>query len=191
MKKARESSKLVFYVVIVIIILVNLYILILNYQTAKSLSEIQNVQEQSNIEYEVQPLNISNNPLSIEGFTQANITLSNKAVIVSANCTAIGLVVHEFQLYSIKQGLEKSIDIRPTIHDTIRGILDNFNISVMLVKITDAKDDLYFSNIYLKKDNNILSIDAKPSDAIAIAVREKAPVYVNNSVLEEFGENVC
>ena len=136
-------------------------------------------------------LNLSNDPFSLEGFKKVKINLTDKLLVIQVNCSAIGLAVHEVQLYSIKQGLEKAIDLRPTVHDTMLDILNNFNISLFMVKITDARDDLYFANIYLKNGNNVLNIDAKPSDAIALAVRFGAPIYIKDSIINNYGQNVC
>lgn len=195
MKKNNNKSKVIFVIIITIMILLNIYILIFNYKATKSLLDIKNKENNTyldeNKNYTAPSLNITNDPLSTEGFTRVNISIKDKSIVLQNNCTALGLVTNDIQLYSIKEGLEKAIDLRPTIHDTTRAILDNFNISLILIKIIDAKDDLYFSNIYLKNGNNILNIDAKPSDSIALAVRTNTPVYVKNSVMEKYGGEVC
>ncbi len=60
-----------------------------------------------------------------------------------------------------------------------------------MVKIVDAQGEIYFSNIYLKEDNNILNIDSKPSDAIALALRSKAKIYVSDKLLKQYGNSTC
>ena len=188
MKNKNRSTML--WILIALIIIINIAILIFNYQTARNFSNIE-PEKISEINYTVPSLNISNDPLSIRDFTRVSMNLTDKAIVLYSNCTALGLVTNEFQLYSIRQGIKKSIDIRPTVHDLTKSILENYNITVLMVKMTDVEDELYFSNIYLRKDNEVLSIDTKPSDAIALAVRSNSPIFIKNNVLEKYGEKTC
>ncbi|MBI2148639.1 bifunctional nuclease family protein [Candidatus Woesearchaeota archaeon] len=189
--KDKQNRSLIFIIFIIIILSINVIILGLNYNAVRGLKKNKLVKEKIELNYTLPEFNITNNPLSLSGFTEVKINITDNTVILGANCTALGLNIHEFQLYSIRQGLDKSVDIRPTIHDTIVNVLENFNISLIMIKITDAKDDLYFSNIYFKSGNNLLNIDAKPSDAIALAVRTNVPVYIKESILVNYGTKIC
>ncbi|MBS3152186.1 bifunctional nuclease family protein [Candidatus Woesearchaeota archaeon] len=189
MKNKTNYRQSIFFLFVIIVVLLNIFILYINYKTSRSLGERSDSEELLN--YTLPELNLSNDPFSLEGFKKVKINLTDKLLVIQVNCSAIGLAVHEVQLYSIKQGLEKAIDLRPTVHDTMLDILNNFNISLFMVKITDARDDLYFANIYLKNGNNVLNIDAKPSDAIALAVRFGAPIYIKDSIINNYGQNVC
>jgi len=64
---------------------------------------------------------------------------------------------------------------------------------VLMVKITELKDNTFFAKLFLVKGNLILSLDSRPSDAIAIAARAdyKVPIYVNENLLENVGEKIC
>ena len=189
MKNKTNYRQSIFFLFVIIVVLLNIFILYINYKTSRSLGERSDSEELLN--YTLPELNLSNDPFSLEGFKKVKINLTDKLLVIQVNCSAIGLAVHEVQLYSIKQGLEKAIDLRLTVHDTMLDILNNFNISLFMVKITDARDDLYFANIYLKNGNNVLNIDAKPSDAIALAVRFGAPIYIKDSIINNYGQNVC
>lgn len=190
MKKKKENKNMLFFVGIVIIILLNLALLVLNYRTASNLTSKINFKEEP-LNYTLPELNLSNNPLSLDGFTNVKLNITDKIIILYSNCTGFGLTTNDFQIYSIKQGVRNSIDVRPTIHDTMMEALNHFNISLVMVKITDTKDDLYFANIYLMKGNTLLNIDTKPSDAIALAIRAKIPVYISNDILKNYGQNIC
>ena len=191
MKKTKNNKIMLF--VVVIIIILNLVVLFLNYNVAKSLK--QNIIIGASIENEsnntLPEINLSDNPLSLEGFSKANISVENNAILLQVNCSLLGLFTNDIQLYSIRQGLQKTIDIRPTIHDTFVGVLDNFNISLILVKITDARDDLYFANLYFKSGKNLLNVDAKPSDAIALALRTNTSIYIKDTIMQNYGRDVC
>ncbi len=189
--KKKNNKHLVFFIVIGLVILLNLFLLFFNYRTVLDLKNSSKEINYEPLNYTLPQINISNNPLSLEGFSNAYINITDKMMIIQANCTALGLTTNEFQIYSIKQGLDKKIDVRPTIHDAMLDALKHFNTTLIMVKITDAKDDLYFANVYFKNENNLLNIDVKPSDAVALAVRTGMPVYISNNLLNNYGEKIC
>ena len=73
---------------------------------------------------------------------------------------------------------------RPMTHDLLRGILQEVGATVDCIEVTDLKDNTYFAVIYLKAGGRQLTIDARPSDAISLALRTKSPIYVAKKVLE-------
>lgn len=73
---------------------------------------------------------------------------------------------------------------RPMTHHLIDDILTKIGGSVSAVEITDIKEKTYYASIYLNIAGRELTIDARPSDAIAISLRSKCPIYVAKSVLE-------
>ncbi len=73
---------------------------------------------------------------------------------------------------------------RPMPHHLIANILTKIGGSVSAVEITDIKEKTYYASIYLNIAGRELTIDARPSDAIAISLRSKCPIYVAKSVLE-------
>jgi hypothetical protein len=73
---------------------------------------------------------------------------------------------------------------RPMTHDLLRGILQEVGATVDCIEVTDLKDNTYFALIYLKAGGRQLTIDARPSDAISLALRTKSPIYVAKKVLE-------
>ena len=74
---------------------------------------------------------------------------------------------------------------RPMTHDLVRNILDNLKVEVRKVEVVDLKDNTFFASLHLNISQKTIVIDARPSDAIAIALRTKAPIFVNEKVIEK------
>jgi uncharacterized protein len=73
---------------------------------------------------------------------------------------------------------------RPMTHDLLKSMLAELGGAVEAVEITELKDNTYYALIYLNAAGRQLSIDSRPSDAIALALRTKSPIYVAKEVLE-------
>lgn len=71
---------------------------------------------------------------------------------------------------------------RPITHDLLKNVLDGFGAKVSRVVITDLKDETYYARIYLKTAQGEIDIDARPSDAIALALRTDAPIFISEEV---------
>jgi uncharacterized protein len=77
---------------------------------------------------------------------------------------------------------------RPMTHDLLCGILDKVAASMKEVRITDLKDNTYFADIVLSCEGGDLHVDARPSDAVALAVRTGAPIFVEDAIFERTAE---
>ncbi len=73
---------------------------------------------------------------------------------------------------------------RPMTHDLLKSILTEMGGSVNSIEITELKENTYYASIYLSVAGRELAIDSRPSDAIALALRTKSPIYVAKAVLE-------
>ena len=73
---------------------------------------------------------------------------------------------------------------RPMTHDLLRNVLTELGGSVKSIEITELKENTYYALIYLNIAGRDLTIDSRPSDAIALALRTKSPIYVAKAVLE-------
>jgi hypothetical protein len=73
---------------------------------------------------------------------------------------------------------------RPMTHDLLRCILGELGVSVEKIEVTELRESTYFASIYLRVTDRPLVIDARPSDAISLALRTKSPIYVAKKVLE-------
>ena len=86
---------------------------------------------------------------------------------------------------SIAMELEKTPRLRPITHDLVKNLLEKLKYSVTKIEVTDLRDDTFYARIYLEKENEEHSLDSRPSDAIAIALRTGSPIFVNEEVIEK------
>ena len=78
---------------------------------------------------------------------------------------------------------------RPMTHDLLRNVLSEFSATVECVEVTDLRENTYFAQIQLKtREGREFTIDSRPSDALALALRTKSPIYVAKKVLEASSE---
>lgn len=129
--------------------------------------------------------------LSTDGYDQAVVEPNLFSVHLRTDCRTIEIVTNEFQALSIRKGMDGRRDFRPETHDIVQDILETFEMDVIMAKIEKVVQGTYYAKLIIRQDNRILNLDAKPSDAIAIAVRAGAPVYVHGDVLDQFGQRVC
>ncbi len=74
---------------------------------------------------------------------------------------------------------------RPLTHDLIALVVEGFKARVTRVVIADLRENTFFATLFIERDKDVLKIDARPSDSIAIALRAKAPLFVNEELLQE------
>lgn len=74
---------------------------------------------------------------------------------------------------------------RPLTHDLVANIIEDLGFSVPKVVITDLRNEIFYARIYLKRNSTVQEIDARPSDAIAVATKLKSAIYINEEVFEK------
>lgn len=100
------------------------------------------------------------------------------------NRRALPIWIGSAEASSIIRKIENLNVARPMTHDLVINIVEKTGYSVFKVEINDVEKETYYATIYLKdKNDEILEIDSRPSDAIAIAIRVEAPIYVSAKVL--------
>lgn len=93
---------------------------------------------------------------------------------------------YESDAISIELQDKRSHD-RPLTHDLLRNFVDEFGATVVHILINDMRRDIYFARIVLDINGEQREIDSRPSDAIALAVRTKSPIFVSEAVMERSG----
>ncbi len=83
---------------------------------------------------------------------------------------------------SIRRALDTSVTPRPMSHDLIKNFGDHLGVKTARVVLTDVKSSTYFASVQLEDHGMTRTIDARPSDAIALALRSHAPIYVTQDV---------
>lgn len=86
---------------------------------------------------------------------------------------------------AIAMEIEKMPSPRPMTHDLIKNILEKIKVKVNKVIINDLREETYYASIALGKEGPEIMVDSRPSDAIAIALRAKAPIFVAKKIMEE------
>ena len=76
---------------------------------------------------------------------------------------------------------------RPLTHDLLRSVIDTLGASISSIVVNDLKNDTFYAKITLDVDGGQMEVDSRPSDALALAVRVEAPIYVDESVLDKAG----
>jgi len=79
---------------------------------------------------------------------------------------------------------------RPLTHDLLKSFLVAFKANLIRVVIGDLKDNTYYASLFLKSGNETISIDARPSDSIALALRVKAPIFTSAELLTDIPINL-
>ncbi|MCH7575062.1 MAG: bifunctional nuclease family protein [Candidatus Marinimicrobia bacterium] len=95
------------------------------------------------------------------------------------------VIVGSFEAQSIALALEEVQMPRPMTHDLFCNILDELDVEIGEVVISELAEGTFFSKISLESQLGTREIDARPSDAIALALRVGAPIYVSESVMDE------
>ena len=93
--------------------------------------------------------------------------------------------VGQFEGSSISLGLEQTWTPRPLTHDLMASILTRLNACIERIVITDLRESTFFAVIHLTLDGATHEIDSRPSDAMALAVRMKCPVFVNRAIADK------
>jgi bifunctional DNase/RNase len=94
------------------------------------------------------------------------------------------IVIGEYEAQSIALGLEKIKPPRPITHDLTLNLLESCGVKIDSVLITELKNNTYFAVIRLSKNLEFWDVDARPSDAIAMAVRSMIPIFVEEEVMK-------
>jgi len=135
--------------------------------------------------------------ISTTGLIPVNVEVDARGesgiVRLTGGCYQVVATVERDQAISILNGMNKVVGPRPNVHDLFRDTLNALNAKILMVKITSLKEDVYVSKMIVRKGNSLLNMDARPSDAIAIALREdyKVPIYMNQTLLMNQGTKIC
>jgi len=85
---------------------------------------------------------------------------------------------------AIALALGKVITPRPLTHDLIKNIFEGLDVKVTRIVITEIVDNTYYASIYVTNEGKDVAIDSRPSDAVAVALRMQAPLFVEDGILE-------
>lgn len=98
---------------------------------------------------------------------------------------AFPIVIGLFEARSIEKRIKGEKWPRPLTHDLICNVIDLLGGDLQDIYINELREHTYFARLRIRKDGEIVEVDCRPSDAIAIAVTAKVPIYVAEDVIEE------
>lgn len=114
--------------------------------------------------------------------------VSNSPIVVLKDDTEkffLPIWVGIFEANAIALQLEHVDTPRPMTHDLLRDVVEQLGATVLRVVISELRESTFFAAIRLQAGDRTLEIDARPSDAIALALRTKAPIFVHQAVLDQ------
>jgi bifunctional DNase/RNase len=113
------------------------------------------------------------------------VTNNPIVVLKDVNGTAIlPIWVGIYEANAIALEIEKVATPRPMTHDLIKNLLMGLEAQVRKVVVNELKDDTFYALIWLEKEGQMMSVDSRPSDALALALRVDCPIYVDDEVLK-------
>ena len=98
--------------------------------------------------------------------------------------TVLPIWVGVYEANAIALEIEKVTTPRPMTHDLIKNVLVGLESQVRKVVVTELRDDTFYAVIWVERDGRIISIDSRPSDALALALRVDCPIFVEDDVLK-------
>ena len=128
--------------------------------------------------------------LKIQGISYSDNTSGAFALILQETngSRKLPIVIGGFEAQAIAIGLEKKIKTsRPLTHELFKSFAEKFGIKFNHIIISKLKDGVFFSNIVCENNDDIIKIDSRTSDAIALSIRFNAPIFVKKDILDEAG----
>jgi hypothetical protein len=89
-----------------------------------------------------------------------------------------------YEANAIALEIEKVTTPRPMTHDLIKVVLMGLDTSIRKVVVNELKDETFYAMIWLEREGRLISVDSRPSDALALALRHDCPIYVEEKVLQ-------
>jgi bifunctional DNase/RNase len=89
-----------------------------------------------------------------------------------------------YEANAIAMQMENVSPLRPMTHDLLRNVIQDLNASVQRIVVCDLQENTFYALIYLALNGATIAIDARPSDAIALALRTRAPIFVEDAVID-------
>ncbi len=118
-----------------------------------------------------------------------NLQTSQRVVILKATKQEryLFIWIAHAEAYAIAIELQGTSSPRPLTHDLLKNIIGDLGAKIVSIVISDLIEDIFYARIVLDVDGRHVEVDSRPSDAIALAVRAKTPIFVEDSVLERAG----
>ena len=113
--------------------------------------------------------------------------MTNMPIVVlkdQASGIVLPIWVGAYEANAIALEIEKVTTPRPMTHDLLKNLLIGLETTVRKVVVTELRDDTFFAVIWLERNGQMISLDSRPSDALALALRMDCPIFVDDEVLK-------
>src|SRR6201993_54837 len=113
--------------------------------------------------------------------------VSNMPIVILKDVggeTVLPIWVGVYEANAIALEMEKVATPRPMTHDLIKNVLTGLETQVHKVVVTELKEDTFYAVIWLERSGEVISVDSRPSDALALALRVDCPIFVDDIVLK-------
>lgn len=123
--------------------------------------------------------------MKIRGLMMDPVT--NMPIVVlkdPASDAVLPIWVGIYEANAIALEIEKVATPRPMTHDLIKNVLTGLETKVHKVVVTELRDDTFFAVIWMERNGSVISVDSRPSDALAVAMRLDCPIFVEDEVLK-------
>ncbi len=114
--------------------------------------------------------------------------MSQHRIVILKDITSerfLPIWIGPYEAEAITVSLQQMEVARPLTHDLLRNVLSTLGAEVVQVNITELRDDVFYARIMLRVNGQVLEIDSRPSDALALSVRVQVPIFVDESVMEQ------
>jgi uncharacterized protein len=123
--------------------------------------------------------------MRIRGLLLDPVTNTPIVILKDANSdTVLPIWVGIYEANAIALEIEKVSTPRPMTHDLIKNVLTGLDAHVHKVVVTELKEDTFFAVIWMEREGRVISVDSRPSDALALALRVDCPIFVDDEVLK-------
>ncbi len=123
--------------------------------------------------------------MRIRGLLMDPVTNTPIVILKDANSdTVLPIWVGMFEASAIQLEIEKVSTPRPMTHDLIKNVLAGLDAHVHKVVVTELKEDTFYAVIWMEREGHIISVDSRPSDALALALRVDCPIFAEDEVLK-------
>ncbi len=113
-----------------------------------------------------------------------DVSTNSPVVILGAEETEriLPIWIGPYEAHAIGMELSGVVSKRPLTHDLLASVISSIGAKVDRVEITELKEQTFYAVIYIVRDNEFIRIDARPSDSMALALKTKAPIFVNKDL---------
>src|SRR5216110_3990030 len=122
--------------------------------------------------------------MKIRGLMLDPVTNTPIVILRDSGDAVLPIWVGVYEANAIALEIEKVSTPRPMTHDLIKNVLAGLDAHVHKIVVTELKEDTFYAVIWMERDGRIVSVDSRPSDALALALRVDCPIFVEEEVLK-------